>query len=48
MGTRFEAAMKAAGMEDRYGRDDGITFHRSESAQSRSTDAVRRPRLSAG
>jgi integrase len=27
MGTRFEAAMKAAGKEDRYGRDDGITFH---------------------
>jgi integrase len=27
MGSRFEAAMDAAGMADRYGRDDGITFH---------------------
>lgn len=27
MGTRFKAAMFGAGMSDRYGRDDGITFH---------------------
>jgi integrase len=27
MGKRFEAAMRAAGMGDRYGREDGITFH---------------------
>ena len=27
MGSRFETAMKRAGMENRYGRDDGITFH---------------------
>jgi integrase len=27
MGSRFETAMEAAGMENRYGRDDGITFH---------------------
>jgi len=27
MGKRFEAAMQAAGMGDRYGREDGITFH---------------------
>lgn len=27
MGKRFKAAMTAAGMGDRYGREDGITFH---------------------
>jgi integrase len=27
MGKRFEAGMQAAGMGDRYGREDGITFH---------------------
>jgi integrase len=27
MGKRFQAAMEAAGMGDRYGWEDGITFH---------------------